>query len=245
MSPIVSVIMPTYNNGKYIENAIESVINQNIDYELLIIDDDSTDDTQKRVQKYLSNQIFYIRNQQNLGVAESRNIGINLAKGKYIAFLDSDDWWKERKIINQIRIIEENKGVLCYTARELFSEKGVKKKKTISVPNTITYSQLLKTNYIACSSVLVRRDIVKKFKMEHDEFHEDYLMWLRILRKYGLAYGLNYPYLNTRLTSDGKSRNKLKTFKMTYGVYRCLGINKIKSIYCVGRHIINSLIRYL
>lgn len=244
MSPIVSVIIPSYNHGIYIKKAIDSVLEQEIACEIIIIDDASDDNTYDLVKPYISNRVQYIKNIKNMGVAASRNIGIEQAKGKYIAFLDSDDWWKKGKLKAQVKVLEQNKGFLSYTARELFSENSKLNHKIISVPNEVSYSQLLKTNFIACSSVVVRTEIAKKVRMEHDEFHEDYLMWLKILKQYGGAYGVNYPYLNTRLTINGKSRDKRKTFRMTYGVYRCLGINKVVALYYVINHIIRSVFRY-
>lgn len=245
MKPIISVVMPTYNNSIYIKKAIDSVINQKVDYELLIIDDASTDNTYEVVKPYLSDRIKYIRNSKNMGVAYTRNVGIQLAVGKYVAFLDSDDWWKKDKLKEQLKILEDKNCIFCYTARELFNEDGIKLNKIIWVPRILNYKQLLKTNYIPCSSVVLRADIAKNIQVRHDEFHEDYLMWLRILKIYGKVYGINKPYLNTRLTRNGKSRHKLKTIKMTYGVYRCLGLNRIKSIYYLINHMIRSFMKYV
>lgn len=245
MSPVVSVIMPTYNNATYIKKAIDSVIYQQIDYELIIIDDASIDNTYKIVEPYLSEEIKYIRNDNNRGVAETRNRGIKLARGKYIAFLDADDWWKPEKLRNQIKKMEESNIVLSYTWRELYSEKEISYNKIIKSPLEIDYKNLLKNNVIACSSVVVRNDVAKEFLMEHDEFHEDYLTWLKILSKYHKAVGIDKAYLNSRITKDGKSRNKIKTFKMTYGVYRCLKLNRVLCTYYTLNHIIRSTLRYL
>ena len=109
----------------------------------------------------------------------------------------------------------------------------------------ITYKSLLKTNSIACSSVLVRTEVAKKYLMDHDEVHEDYLTWLRILKEYKNACGINEPLLKSRLTDSGKSRNKLKSMKMTYGVYRYIGIGKVMSLGYVLRHLSYGLLRYL
>lgn len=245
MTPIVSVIMPTYNNAFYIKQAIESVIYQNVDYELFIVDDASTDNTYEVVKPYLSEKIIYIRNDKNIGVAQTRNIGIQLATGKYVAFLDSDDWWKHGKLKSQIKVMEQTNIVLCYTWRELYSEQGNSYNKVIKSPCKVNFKMLLKNNIIACSSVIIRSNVAKEFPMEHDEFHEDYLTWLRVVLKYGYAIGIDKPYLNSRMTVKGKSRNKMKTLKMTYGVYQCLHLNPFLCIYYTGSHIIRSAMRYL
>lgn len=245
MLPIVSVVMPTYNNAIYIRKAIESVIYQKVEYELFIIDDASTDNTYEVVQPYLSDKIQYIKNDKNQGVAETRNRGIQLARGKYIAFLDADDWWKHGKLQAQIRKMELSNSVLCYTWRELYSENGETNNKIIKSPPRTDYNSLLKNNCIACSSVLIKNNVAKEFLMKYDEFHEDYLMWLKVLHKYGEAVGVNKPYLNSRMTKKGKSRDKFKTFKMTYGVYQCLHISSFFCVYYTMNHVIRSACRYL
>lgn len=243
---LVSVVMPTYNCGRYIREAVESVKHQQVEWELIIIDDASTDDTEKKIEDYEKDKrIHYIRNSKNEGVAKSRNQGCKCAKGEYIAFLDADDWWKIGKLKKQIEKMKKTNAVLCYTGRELFDEKGKSKGKIIRVKERLYYSDLLKTNSIACSSVVVKREAILEFPMEHDELHEDYLTWLRVLEKYDMACGINEPLLCTRLTKDGKSRKKWKTVFMTYGVYRQMRIGKIKSFWYVGRHIIRSGLKYL
>lgn len=243
---LVSVIMPAYNCGRYIAKAVESVKRQEVEWELIIIDDASTDDTESKLAVYKEDKrIHYIRNHKNQGVAKSRNRGCNCAKGEYIAFLDADDWWKKGKLKKQLEKIIVLDEVFCFTGRELFDQNGKSKGKIIKAKERIHYADLLKTNSIACSSVLVKREIMLEFPMEHDELHEDYLTWLRILKKYHTACGINEPLLCTRLTENGKSRKKWDSFRMTYGVYRQMGIGKLKSGWYVGRHIVRSGLRYL
>lgn len=243
---LVSVIIPTYNCGAYICKAVESVKLQEVAWELIIIDDASTDDTESKIEVYKEDErIRYIKNKQNQGVAKSRNLGCIYANGEYIAFLDADDWWKTGKLKKQIEKITEKDEVFCYTGRELFEQNGKSKGKLIKVKEGLDYSELLKTNSVACSSVLIKREVILEFPMEHDELHEDYLTWLRILKKYHTACGVNEPLLCTRLTKGGKSRRKWETFRMTYGVYRQMGIGRLTSGWYVGRHIVWSSLRYL
>lgn len=242
----VSVVIPTYNCGNYIEQAMESVLRQTVKTEILIIDDASSDDTENRIARFLKREeVFCIKNIKRRGVSQARNQGIALARGAYLAFLDADDWWDCEKLHKQLLCIEKNKSVLCYTGRELYTQEGVPIGKRFPVEEFLTYQDLLYQNQIACSSVLLRTEIAREFPMAHDEIHEDYLTWLRILRKYQYAYGINEPLLKTRLTIRGKSRKKWKTFRMTYGVYRYLGMGRIKSFYYMGNHIVRRGIRYL
>ena len=228
--PLVSVIMPVYNGEKYIRKAVESVYEQGVSLELLVIDDGSTDHTEEVLSAYEGREDFrYIKNEQNMGAAGSRNRGVGLAQGTYISFLDADDWWESGKLKEQLKRLEETGYVLCSTGRELMKADGSSTGRTIPVKEKITYRELLKHNSINCSSVILRRDVAREFPMEHDDSHEDYITWLKILRKYGCAAGINKPYLKYRLSEGGKSRNKLKSAAMTYNVYRYAGYGRIRS----------------
>lgn len=243
----VSVIIPTFNCGRYLTCTIQSVMKQKADLEIIVIDDASTDRTEevvKRLKKSANYPIYYIRNSENMGVSASRNKGAGLAKGEYIAYLDADDWWAEEKLEKQLKKLKQTNGVFCYTGRELCHESGQWAGKRIPVPEKITFKRLLYTNVIPCSSVLLKTEIAREFPMEHDEVHEDYLAWLRIVQKYGYAYGINEPLLKSRLTANGKSRNKGKTVKMTYGVYRYLGMSQAAAVKYTISHLGCSFVRY-
>lgn len=243
--PLVSVIIPTYNNGKYIQKAIDSVLRQDVNIEIIVIDDCSTDNTHIIIEQYRSYPFFiYVKNHKNEGVAASRNKGIDLAKGKYIAYLDADDWWLDNKLKKQLLLLEKLKVVLCYTARYITSDDGKKILKKINVPNAISFKQLLHHNCITCSSVVLLTEVAKEFKMCHDDCHEDFFNWLMILRKYNIAYGYNEPLVMYRMSKNGKSRNKLKSAKMTFGVYRNMGYNKFKSLYYLLSHLFHGLKKY-
>ncbi|MFA9375932.1 MAG: glycosyltransferase family 2 protein [Lachnotalea sp.] len=243
--PIVSVIMPTYNSSDYIETAIHSVLIQDIPLELIIIDDCSSDQTQKLLKKYdTHDNILYVRNDLNLGAAASRNKGVTLAKGKYVAFLDSDDYWLPHKLSRQLDTIEAKQRVLCATARELMTPVGQLTGKILAVPENITYRMMLGQNLINCSSVLLLREVALEFPMEHEDSHEDYIMWLKILQKYKKVCAVNEPLLKYRLSSSGKSGNKLHSAKMTFKVYRYMGFGMIKSCMCFISYAVHGVVKY-
>ena len=162
----------------------------------------------------------------------------------YIAFLDADDWWVPDKIEKQLNKIREVNCVMCSTGRELVSSAGESLGKYIGVNDEITYNMLLKTNSIACSSVLILTEVAKEFYMVHDELHEDYIMWLRVLKKYGICCGVDEPLLKSRMSEGGKSRNKVKSAKMQWGVYRFLGVGTFKSLYYMVNYVINGIRKY-
>lgn len=244
--PLVSVIMPAYNAEQYMEDAIRSVLAQEVPLELLIIDDCSTDATAEIAGKYADGRkVLFLRNEKNLGVAGSRNMGIRRAAGKYVAFLDADDWWAGGKLLCQCQKLEETGCVLCCTGRELMNPDGTSQGKVIGVPGKITYPMLLNTNRIPCSSVVARTEAVREFYMCHDELHEDYILWLRLLRKYGTAIGVNEPLLKSRMSRGGKSRNKLKSAKMTFGTYRFMGLGILPSCWYFLMYTIHGFLKYM
>lgn len=242
---LVSVVMPAYNCERYVGEAIQSVLTQNISLELIVINDNSTDGTEEQILSFCSDdRIIYIHNGKNLGVAASRNKGIELAKGKYIAFLDADDYWTEDKLLRQVSLMEKENVVLSSTGRELMDENGKLTGKIIGIKKEIRYKDLLKGNVLNTSGVMVLASVAKKYPMVQDHLHEDYIMWLSILKEYGNAYGINEPLLKYRVMKGTKSANKLKSAKMTYGVYRYIGLGRIKAFYYFCFYAVNGVIKY-
>ena len=243
--PEVSVVMPVDNGEKYIRQAIESVFIQDVSLELLVIDDGSWDGTAGILKEYEGRENFrYFRNSSNLGAAGSRNRGVREARGRYIAFLDADDWWENGKLLLQLDTLHETGRVLCSTGRELMNYDGTPAGKYIPVKETVSYRDLLKHNSINCSSVLLLRDVAAEFPMEHDDSHEDYLTWLKILRKYGPAAGIDRPLLKYRMSKTSKSGDKKKSAIMTYKVYRYMGYSHMHCILYFISYAIHGFWKY-
>lgn len=242
---MVSVVIPAYNCAGYIGQALDSVFAQEVPLEVLVVDDGSTDGLWEAVEPYRKRENFrYFKNASNLGVAGSRNRGVREARGRYVAFLDADDWWAEGKLACQLKTLAATGDVLCTTARELMREDGTPVGRCIPVKKTITYRELLKHNSINCSSVVILREAALRFPMEHDDAHEDYLTWLRVLKQYGRASGINRPYLKYRLRGGQKSADKLRSAKMTYQVYRYMGYGRLKSAAFFVSYAIHGLKKY-
>lgn len=246
--PAISVIMPAYQAAQYIGQAIESVQGQACEepWELLVIDDASTDATGEAVRAYAVSdpRIRYLRQRKNRGVAAARNLGIRKAQGMYVAFLDADDWWDADKLRVQMECIYRTKAVLCCTGRELMHPDGTPQGRRIGVPPQITYQMLLRTNVIPCGSVVLRTDVAREFGFVCDRCHEDYILWLRVLKKYGTAAGVDVPALKCRLSANGKSRNKLKSARMQYGSYRYLGYGRMQAFYYMVFYTLNGVCKY-
>lgn len=243
--PLVSVIMPVYNGAATIRQAIDSVYRQNVPLELLVIDDGSTDQTVEILSAYQERPDFhYLKNVQNIGAAASRNRGVHEAHGQYIAFLDADDWWEDGKLKLQLDILKKTGRVLCSSGRELMNYDGSSTGKYIPVRETVSYRDLLRHNSINCSSVLLSKEVAAEFPMEHDDSHEDYLTWLKILRKYGPAAGIDKPLLKYRMSKSSKSGDKKKSAIMTYKVYRYMGYSHIRCILYFISYAIHGLWKY-
>ncbi len=242
----VSVIVPVYNCVKYIEKALSSVLKQGTIWECIIVDDCSTDGTDKAISEFLKDERFkYVRNEKNMGVAAGRNLGVSMASGKYIAFLDGDDYWNDDKLEKQFKLMEDKNAVLSSTGRELMDEDGRLTGKIIGIPQEITYRKLIKGNVINTSGAMVRRDVALKFPMTEDHLHEDYIMWLSILKEYDKAFGINEPLLKYRIVKGSKSANKFKSAGMTYGVYRYVGMGRLKAFYCFCNYAVRGLLKYM
>ena len=245
MEILVSVVMPAYNCAASIGDSIESVLCQDVPLELIVVNDRSPDDLDAAMAKYLADErVVYVTNEKNMGAAMSRNRAMEMARGKYIAFLDSDDIWLPGKLKKQVEILETSGNVLCCTARSLMTPEGVDDGRILPVAEVISYRDLLRHNCIACSSVLIRTEAAREFPMGHEDSHEDYIMWLQVLRKYGDARGINEPLLRYRLSNTGKSGSKLHSAKMTFMVYRYMGFSLPKSLLCFASYAINGVKKY-
>lgn len=222
--------MPAYNCAKFISQALDSALVQDVPMEIIVINDCSKDNLDKVMESYRKYpQIRYLKNEKNLGVAASRNKGIAQARGKYIAFLDADDCWAEDKLKKQLKLIQEKNAVICSTARELMNLDGTLTGYVIPVSTEYNFSDIRMQNQINCSSVLMKTEVAKEFPMHHDDSHEDYLMWLEVLEKYGEGCAINEPLLKYRISNTGKSGGKWNSAKMTYRTYRYMGFGFFRS----------------
>lgn len=243
---MVSVVIPGYRCEATICQAVDSALDQNVPLEVLVVDDCSPDNLTQVMAAYeQDNRVRYIRNETNLGAAKSRNKGVVLASGEYIAFLDADDYWTKDKLSKQLALMEKENAVLCCTARELMRPDGTLTGHVIPVKEAITYRELLKHNSVNCSSVVMRRDVALEFPMEHEDSHEDYITWLRVLQKYHQAVGVNEPLLKYRLSNSGKSGNKFHSAGMTFRVYRYMGFGIVKSCICFASYAFHGVKKYM
>ena len=230
----VSVIIPVYTGSQLLGRALDSALCQDVLLEVIVVNDCSPEDVDAVIAPYLARpEVVYLKNEENLGAADSRNRGVRQAKGEYVAFLDADDCWAAGKLQKQLAVLEESGAVLCATARELMRPNGESTGRVIPVPEKFSCRTLLKHNCVTCSSVVMRREAALEFPMRHaQDSHEDYILWLEVLRKYGDARGVNEPLVRYTVSDQGKSGSKAHSAAMTWRVYRYMGFGPVKSALC-------------
>ena len=242
---LISIIMAAYNAEKTIKFAIESVLKQTYsNWELLVIDDCSKDKTAEIIKLFNDERIKYLKNDKNSGVSITRKNGLEIARGQWIAILDSDDAWKEDKLEKQLQLARIKNAKLIFTGSTFMDNNGKLIDWQLHVPESLPYKQLLKQNLISNSSVLVRTDLYRKYYAIGDNMHEDFAMWLNITKDGVLAYGIDEPLLIYRLAKSSKSSNKFKAAKMNWNTYRYVGLNPINASYYMCWYTIKNLIKY-
>ena len=222
---LVSIIVPVYNSEKFINDTIQTVKEQMYkNWELLLVNDCSTDNSENIIKKYVKedNRIKLINLEKNSGAAIARNTGIESAKGKYIAFLDADDLWKNEKLEKQIKFMEENNYDFTFTGYEFADESGNKLDKIVNVPRQLNYKQALKNTTIFTSTVIFNADNLGKdlISMPNVRRGQDTATWWKVLKTGIIAYGLNETLSLYRRSSNTLSSNKMKALKRTWNLYR-------------------------
>lgn len=222
MEPLVSIITPCYNSADFVTLTINSVLAQTYtNWELIVIDDKSKDNTCKIVETYTEKHpnIKLIKLEKNGGVANARNVGLAEAKGKYIAFLDSDDIWLKEKLAKQVTYMEEQALPMTFCAYNRIDEAGAIISRKIEVPNSVNYRQLLSHNVIIFSTSLTLKSVIGDTKFKKIG-HEDWIFWLDIFKKPFSGYGINEPLVLYRIRQGSVSSNKLKVIGFTWKIYR-------------------------
>lgn len=245
MGDLVSIITPSYKSRDYIAETIKSVQSQTYkNWEMLIIDDNSPDDSNIIIEKFMErdNRIKLIKLDRNQGPAIARNIGISNAKGKYIAFLDSDDLWCPQKLEKQINFMKKNNIYFSYSSYFVIDKSGKTIGKFITRENA-DYKSLLKTNYIGCLTVIYDcEQIGKIFMPENLDKHEDYVTWLNIIKKIGNAKGIIEPLAYYRVRENSFSASKITVAKYQWKIYREIeNLNLFKSMYYYIHYIYNGI----
>ena len=247
--PFVDVILPNYNKAEFLEESINSVTTQTYNnWKLFVIDDNSQDDSKKIINNYKSRNIKAIYLYKNKGVAFCRNLGIRLSDSKYISFIDSDDYWSQNKLEEQILFMEKFNHEFTYTNYTPFTVKKKIKvfKKQIISPNSFNYDQFINDTSIGMSSVIIKRSIIGTIRFIRKlRICEDYFFKCEILKSCNTAIKFNQNTMFYRISKDSLQSNKLRNLYWVWHInknYNQLSIFKnLKSLLFI---IISSIKRY-
>lgn len=220
---LVSVIMPAYNASAYIEEAIRSVMAQTYPHwKLLVIDDGSKDDTCDIVLRLAEEdpRINLIRNEKNSGVAKTRNRGLDMCQGQYVALLDCDDWWHPRKLEKQLDLAKETGADILYCSYGIMDEHGNKLCNDFLVSSETDYKKSMARSEISCSTALLSKEIAEKYRFRTDFYHEDLVLWLTLLRDGYQARGVVEVLAKYRVSQGSRASNKGKSAIERWKVFR-------------------------
>jgi teichuronic acid biosynthesis glycosyltransferase TuaG len=220
---LVSIVTPAFNSERTIDSTIQSVRAQNYqEWEHLIVDDRSTDATAERVQVWQKKdpRVHLITHSSNKGPAEARNTAVGAAKGKFLAFLDSDDCWLPAKLDRQVAFMTRNKYNFTFTEYRRIGDFSAKHGRLIRVPSQINYSSLLKNTAIATSTVMLDREKIGSVQLTPNFGYDDLILWLDLLKRGHLAFGLHEDLMRYRTGSPSVSHNKVRSAKWVWNIYR-------------------------
>lgn len=244
---LVSVITPVYNAAAFIEKTVQSVLNQTYtNIEHILVDDCSTDNSEAIITEMIAkdSRIKYIKLEENSGAAVARNVGIANARGQFVAFIDSDDVWRTDKLEKQISYMKDNKYAFTYTNFEMISEDGLVLNTKVPLPKRLDYKGLLKNTAIACSTVVIDRQIIGDFRMPLVRKGQDTATWLKILKFHDYAYALDEVLGQYRQVQGSISSDRLGALKRTWNTY--YNIEKLalpKAIYYFSFYVFNAIRR--
>lgn len=247
MDDLVSIITPAYNSEKLIGETILSVINQTYPYwELIIVDDCSTDETCNIVKKYIKidSRIKLYTLKKNSGAAIARNFGLSKSNGRYIAYLDADDLWYERKLEEQINFMKENACGFSCVSYEVIDNEGNLKNKRIYMKDKLDYKGFLINNLLQTVGIMVDLKYVNKDNLIMPDMkrRQDAATWLQILKQGNECYGLKIILAKYRRTSGSLSSNKLKAIKSVWYLYRKVeNLSLFFSFYCFVRYAVLAI----
>lgn len=228
----VSIIMPSYNTAQFIKRSIESVIAQtHQNWELIIVDDCSSDNTDEVVSEIRDERIIYLKNDKNYGAAYSRNKALREASGKWVAFLDSDDLWMPDKLEKQIRFMENNQYHFSYTNYVEINEDDQLTGMFVTGPKKINKPLMYTFNYMGCLTVMYDREFVGLVQIEDLKKRNDYALWIKVSQK-SSAYLLNETLAKYRVRESGSimDRGKSPMSRMKYNYYLWTQGEKMNSL---------------
>jgi teichuronic acid biosynthesis glycosyltransferase TuaG len=243
---LISIITPSYNSKKFIKETINSVISQTYEnWEMIIVDDKSKDDSIEFIKELIKNEnrIRLIVLDQNIGAAMARNKALEVAKGRYIAFLDSDDIWLPKKLEIQLDFMKNNDYPISFTSYEAIDENSKSNDHIIRAVESLNLEQYLKNTIIGFSTSMINKELIKEeLKFLNIRIRQDTNLWITLLKQGYIAYGVDEVLAKYRVHSNSISANKIKAAKGVWNLY--FNIHKFglfKSIYYFSWYAFNAV----
>ena len=246
METLVSIITPTYNSEKYIAQTIRSVQSQSYsNWEMIIVDDCSSDKTESIIMDFINNdsRISFYQLQKNSGAGVARNQAVDLAKGRYIAFLDSDDLWKPEKLQKQITFLELNNLPFTFSFYECIDEEGAPLNLRVEAPKTLKYWQLFFSNFVGNLTGVYDTHFFGKIPISNIRKRQDWMVWLTVLKKVRFAEVVPESLAFYRVRKDSISASKWKLIQHNFAVYRQFHqLNVFVSLCCLAGFLFAQLL---
>ncbi len=245
-SPLISIVTPCYNSAAYIEATVNSILNQTItDWELLLVDDGSTDDTVQIISQLAArdNRISFFQQPQNLGPATARNRGIEQARGNYLTFIDADDLWFPEFLERSFKAAQTH--AFVFSSYQRLDEYLQPYLSDFIVPEKVNYTDILKSNSISCLTAFVDISKLGKKYMPLIKKRQDMGLWLQYLEQIPYAYGIQKPLAIYRIRKGSLSRNKASLLKYQWQFYREFAkLSPLKSAYYMACWAYNGFVKY-
>jgi glycosyltransferase involved in cell wall biosynthesis len=246
MSELVSIITPTFNAEKYIRATLQSVLNQSYqNWEMILVDDASTDLTVSIIEEFAQKdiRIKLFKLAENSGNGFARNVALEKAAGKYIAYLDADDLWFPLKLEKQIQFLKANNLPFTFSFYDCIDEEGNSLNRRVEAPLNLTYNQLFFCNYVGNLTAIYDVDYFGKIALEASQKRQDWRLWLTILKQIKTTKPISEPLAFYRIRKDSISSSKFKLIKHNFGVYREFhGYNFVFSVLLMIRFLFTQLI---
>ncbi|OXB02719.1 glycosyltransferase family 2 protein [Flavobacterium pectinovorum] len=246
MNELVSIITPTFNAEKFIRATIESVLNQSYqNWEMILVDDASTDKTIAIIKEFTikDNRIKLTELLKNSGNGFARNMALEKAIGKYIAYLDADDIWLPQKLEKQIKFLKDNNLPFTFSFYDCIDEEGNSLNRRVEAPLELTYHQLFFCNHVGNLTAIYDIDFFGKIVIEATQKRQDWRLWLTILKQIEVTKPVPEILALYRIRKDSISSSKFKLIKHNFGVYRDFhGFNFVFSVLLMTRFLFTQLI---
>jgi len=217
---LVSIIMPSYNCGEFVKSTVESVIDQTYkDWELIIVDDCSSDNTLEILASYDDARVIVISSLVNVGAGGARNIGLDKAQGQFIAFLDADDLWDSSKLYTQLKHMKKNGYPISHTSYDFVTEEGASCEGGVSASQYVDLYKYMCTTEIGMSTSLIDRGVIGDFNLDLVRTRQDTKLWLDLLGKGFISSGCPEVLASYRVRQGQISGNKFKMLSRTFSVF--------------------------